>query len=380
MAVGLVTVSLIPFITPGFIPNWFGRIDLYGVSLVCAICIAILVRQLSTHKTARVILGATSLVFGLLVLISLSQSDSDRTLSNYATATLVLIASFLIGPALTGSLLRSSTADNTKPNVMITILTMIGILAIPFLYSDSVRRSTEEALAESLSSQRYYKSLQEAELLSTLAPSAKVLEIPVASLKTELAQQVTMLETSLSEGSSPSSPRSVAHAGQRVTALMQLDRYQEALKLLKEISSQEEAPPQVLDFSGLCCQRLSRWEESRDWYRQSRQFWATQPESPMQHQALISAYKGIAFAERQLEHPASAEQAYLSALKLEPNADIHFLLARLYDQQERTADARKHATQAMTLAPARYGQEGQSLLRRASLSHFGCSQFLSSLN
>ncbi|WP_437191575.1 tetratricopeptide repeat protein [Planctomicrobium sp. SH527] len=294
-------------------------------------------------------------------------------------ATLLLIASFLIGPALTGSLIRKSTTDKAKPNMLITVLTMIGILAIPFLYSDSLRRSTEEALAESLSSQRYYKSLQEAELLSTLAPSAKVLEIPVARLKTELAQQVTMLETSLSAGLS-STPRSVAHAGQQVTALMQLDRNQEALKLLKEISSQEAAPPQVLDFSGLCCQRLSRWEESRDWYRQSRQFWATQPESSMQRQALISAYKGIAFAERQLENSSAAEQAYLSVLKLEPNADIHFLLARLYDQQERTTEAREHATLAMTLNPARYGQEAQSLLRRASLSHFGCSQFVTPLH
>ena len=63
-----------------------------------------------------------------------------------------------------------------------------------------------------------------------------------------------------------------------------------------------------------------------------------------------------------------------------PTADSHFLLAQFYDDTQQTRKAREHARRAMTLAPQRYQQEGEKLIRKLTVFHFGCFHVFSAEN
>jgi tetratricopeptide (TPR) repeat protein len=81
---------------------------------------------------------------------------------------------------------------------------------------------------------------------------------------------------------------------------------------------------------------------------------------------------GVAFSQRKLGHYAEAEATYQEVLSRATTADSHFLLAQFYDDTQQTRKAREHARRAMTLAPQRYQQEGEKLIRKLTVYHFGC--------
>lgn len=89
---------------------------------------------------------------------------------------------------------------------------------------------------------------------------------------------------------------------------------------------------------------------------------------------MLSARKGIAFALRRPDQPAAAEQIDLTALKNVPFAELHFLLAQFYEDQQQTSLAAEHARRAATLSPATYRSPAQELIDRMSHAHIGCLQ------
>jgi tetratricopeptide (TPR) repeat protein len=87
---------------------------------------------------------------------------------------------------------------------------------------------------------------------------------------------------------------------------------------------------------------------------------------------LLQATTGIAYCQRKLGHYADAEATYQQVLTLSPTADSHFLLAQFYEDAQQAEKARTHARRAMALAPTRYRQEGEKLIRKLTVYHFGC--------
>ncbi len=188
----ILVAFLIPMLVPGFVPGWFGRIDLYGVSFVCAICIAAQVRRLLDRRSVGVILGGGCLLFGLAFFAALRQSQLLDFIPKYWIST-----SFLTVLASAGFMSRLPRGRDLDYSGLFTLLSIIAITAVPVVYADSVRRSIDETLTEALTSQRYRNSLQQTRRLSVIAPRAEVLEIPVATLNSQLEQQVNRLEVFL---------------------------------------------------------------------------------------------------------------------------------------------------------------------------------------
>lgn len=246
-------------------------------------------------------------------------------------------------------------------------LMLLMAFFLPGAYANSVSKSIEEELAGSLSSNRLVRAYDQTSVLLAIDPAASIFGTPVVVLNQELEQSITRL-TAQADSTAGSS----AAIGQRVIALMQLERNQEALELLESLAADPQSAPVAYDYCGLCCQRLKQYEESKQWYLKSRDFWNRQPPSPRRSQALLSAYKGIAFAERRLDHPLAAEAAYRDALVIAPTPELHFLLAKHYEEQQQTAMANTHVRKAMMLDPSTYQSRGKELIDKMSLSHFGC--------
>jgi tetratricopeptide (TPR) repeat protein len=86
----------------------------------------------------------------------------------------------------------------------------------------------------------------------------------------------------------------------------------------------------------------------------------------------LQATTGIAYCQRKSGRYAEAEANYQQVLALSPTADSYYLLAQFYEDTQQAEQARTHARQAMELDPARYGQKGEKLIRKLTVSDFGC--------
>lgn len=359
---------------PRFLASTFGRADIFGVTCLAALPLACWLAQRSSTKTV-------SRSWGLLnVAIATAsgwwlfqQPDPASGPESLPRLWIAIVATVSTSSMLAILWQTRSQPRNNKSQVLTGLVLLMQAILIPAAYADSVSRELQEQLGEALASQRIVHSLHLARTLLMIAPRAEVHELSLTELARELDSHVRALDASLARPqTSSTTPR---EAGQKVAILIQLERNQEALDLLQELLPWPETGPIALDYCGLCCQRLGRWKESRDWYEKSRQTWERIPANDQRTQALVSAYLGIAYAERQMDHPVNAQKAYASALKIRPSAEIHFLLARLHEQQEQTASARYHLDQALTIAPGEFQSEARELLHKMSLTHFGCLLF-----
>ncbi len=136
--------------------------------------------------------------------------------------------------------------------------------------------------------------------------------------------------------------------------------------------------PDGCNLRGTIYETRGEWELGRQSYERAKRAWESQPQGPERSAGLLRATTGIAYCLRKLGRYAEAEAAYREVLSLSPTADSHFLLARFYDDTEQTATAHAHARQAMALAPDRYQLEGQQLIEKLAMRHFGCLGILTS--
>jgi tetratricopeptide (TPR) repeat protein len=114
------------------------------------------------------------------------------------------------------------------------------------------------------------------------------------------------------------------------------------------------------------------WDEGLAAYRAARSAWEARPPSPARDAGIVQAATGAAYCLRKSGHYARAEAAYLELLALAPTADSHFLLAQFYEDAQQAAKAREHARRAIELAPDRYAQAGERLIKKMALNQFGC--------
>lgn len=371
----LLLVAVLAFANvPGFLASTFGRLDILGVTCLAALPLAC---WLALRSSTEIVSWAWAISsFTIASACGWWLFQQPDLASGPAPLPRVWVA--IVATVTTSSMLailwrKRLRPRNTGHRALTGLILLMQAILIPAAYADSVSRELQEQLGEALASQRFAHSLHLARTLQVIAPRAELHDLSLAELSRELDSRVQELEATLARPRTTSTtPR---EAGQIAVILIQLERNRDALDLLQGLLPWPETAPIALDYCGLCCQRLGRWQESRDWYEKSRQTWEHMPTREQRTQAIVSAYLGIAFAERQMDHPANAKKAYTSALKMRPSAEIHFLLARLHEQQEQTASARYHLEQALAIAPGQFQGEARELLHKMSLTHFGCLQF-----
>ncbi len=356
----------------------FGRADILWTTIVWMVPAAIWFLQ---QAFSRLVRGTILVLSGLCawVVWSNARASGIDLLTPFAASQLVLLMFTISVSCLLPGRRRADVA--TAPDLpygqrMQRWLTggsvLLAAILLPHAYAHLAAQSQLETMEEALQDQRFLRARRSATVLLCCQPTKTVLQQPVAAVASELDARIQVLEN-LAKQPLPQAADTAA-IGQRVVALMQLDRNEAALDLIRPLTKHPEAAPVVLDYCGLCCQRLQLWEDSGAWYEQSLQFWQQQPASQQRASALTSAWKGIAFAERRLDQSANAEKTYLTALETVPSAELHFLLAMHYEDQQRTSSAAQHVRQAMAMDPATYRRRGQELLDRMSHSHIGCLQ------
>lgn len=249
------------------------------------------------------------------------------------------------------------------------ILLVLAAVATPFAYVDAVANAVKGRLAESLSQGRAAQAYNQASLLIGLQPGAEIGGIPLARIRADLKTACKRLERAArpqftTEGQS-------AHLQQRLTALLQLDRPAEALRLLHPL--RPTADPIVFDFLGLCYQRLNQPQASLTAYGEAFEGWQRQPPGPARDAGMANALKGRAFALRQLDQRAAEEAAYRALVSLDNAPSNLLLLARCYYEQGRTAAAVAVLNQlSKTTADTELLQQASGMARTMQRDHFGC--------
>ena len=244
-------------------------------------------------------------------------------------------------------------------------------MVVPAAYADAVATNLRTELQDSLNGQRLALAKRQADQLRQLKPHWKVHQTSIQRLQRELQQAVEQLHFEAADPLPNSAPLPLV--GRRITVLVQLGRYREALQLAKPLTVGEHFHPIALDYCGLCYQRLEQPKKSLLAYRRAIDYWDAQPASDAQRRGLASALKGVAFAARRLEKRRLEEQSYRRLVDIAPSAESHFLLAQCYREHQKASLAAAHAGTAIELDPA-YQQQAAGILSSLSRDHFGCLQ------
>jgi hypothetical protein len=359
----------------------FGRSDVLWISILFAWVLGIrLATGFASRRWGGAVLMVSAAVSWLVgqQLFHLASPSTDSSavpwVSQFGLSAFSLscLATLGVGTvlALCGRLFDRARPDQESSGPVMQVFTAVIVALVPFAYADSVARAVQDQLVDAIQDDRPVKALGLATTLTALASDAEVFGQRPGELIEPLQRRVSDLNTIVS--SSPVDQTDLAAVGRRAMALIQLDRNQDAIALLTPLTFAPDTAPVAFDYCGLCCQRLQRWDASLQWYEESRDFWMAKPRSSQRTHALLSAYKGIAFANRKLDNSLAAEQAYKQALLTSPTAEIHYLMALHYEDQQQTSLATDHVKQSMLLAPDRYQQPGEELLSKMSRSHFGC--------
>lgn len=245
----------------------------------------------------------------------------------------------------------------------------VAAVVVPLAYADAVAEAVAGRLGESLSQGRVVRARQQATILASLRPWAVMHGMPLPRLLAELDTACVALERQI-RAAFPGAPAAVP-VRQRVVALLQLERPAEALLLLEELGPGDD--PVVLDFVGLCHQRLDQPQASLAAYRRGWQAWLQQAPGPRQQAGLANAAKGIAYAHRQLDQRAEEEAAYEQLVRLEASPTNLLLLARCYQDHGKTGAAVDALNRLLeTTDDQRLRTRVHGMLATMRRDHFGC--------
>lgn len=369
--------------------EWYGRDDIYAVSMLAALPIgfvgAMKVNQKS--RSSAIVLGGCLLLASLcLAVISHGTSLNSLLAVTSARALLAFLAAFSAAnlclsiapieypdcPARNDSEADAHLEGQGSNAVLPTwtwLLFGAATIAIPATYTHSVEESLEKSLTESLGSKRITLAWEQCWQLRRFNPTATAANMDLATLESSLHNERARLEEQVRRPI----PRNMTMAmlGKRITSLVQLDRNHEALGWIRPMMSGRNFHPISLDYYGLCQQRLDNPDESMRGYERSLQHWERQLDSPSKRNAMVSAYKGIAFAARQSGNRRLEEEAYRSLVESNPTAEHHFLLATCYKEHQKTSLAAESAQLAARLDPL-YAEQARSMLSQLSRDHFSC--------
>ncbi|SMP66980.1 hypothetical protein SAMN06265222_11076 [Neorhodopirellula lusitana] len=288
------------------------------------------------------------------------------TLARTLIATSAMLAVMSLSQALTAAPPLPTYARQSW-TAKLTLVAMT--IMIPAAYVDSVSEGIRIDLDKALQARRFGLASQHAQRLTQLHPEAVIQDQPIQSIHADITGQVQRLDATLRR---PLSPRATSsERGRRVTVLMQLDRNEEAIRLLIPLTHGPRFQPISLDYLGLCYQRLERYQESLNAYQAAVAHWTSQPEDDRQKSSLASAWKGVGFAARRLNQRSLEEHAYRQLVETSTTAANHMLLAQCYREHQKTELAAQHTTIAAELDPE-LKTKSESMLSSISTDHFGC--------
>lgn len=239
---------------------------------------------------------------------------------------------------------------------------------VPAVYSHAVASDLQKSLSESLQGQRIALSAAQADALNQLNPQQSIDGDLVKVLLPQLDHHVAELRSRLESGPPPNSMPEIAA---RITLLVQLERHSEALDWIEPLTHGARFHPVALDYEGLCFQRMQRFTDSLRSYRQSLEFWMSQPDSQAKTASLASGYKGVGFAARRLQMRLLEEQAYEQLVQIAPTGEHHFLLAQCYREHQKTVLAEEHFRAAAT-QDASLQSQVEEILATLAMDHFSC--------
>ncbi|MCM2373580.1 tetratricopeptide repeat protein [Aporhodopirellula aestuarii] len=376
----LFTVSAVALIcrlltTPSGVMRLFARWDVLVVTLLAVAPLSILIVCRISWRSRWQSVSVSFVVTSITVIIAYTASSLEwmhdgslvvSSLARTAFAVLVMLVVVMwVRVTATESWLSPFTGQSWGSKLALVVIAIM----VPATYADSIAEGTRMELEKALQTRRYALASVYAARLGQLNPGSKIQQKPIAIAESELSRMVDELEASLQ---GPTSQRlSTSDVGRRVTILMQLDRNEEALRLLAPLTHGPRFQPISLDYSGLCLQRLERFQESLDAYQAAVDYWQAQKPDPRRQASLASAWKGVGFAARRLNERSMEEHAYRQLVELAPTAENHMLLAQCYREHQKTHLASRHLSIAARLAPERKGQS-DSMLSSMSTDHFGC--------
>lgn len=362
------------------------RVDIAIVCFVCMLPVAILISdwlcRVFRHQSPP-LFKLVQIIFyigaAVILILALSSSPPSGTLSSYdAWESIILRPVLAFWLMLTvclfeGQVSRRGTYSDLswKQGLLIWGLALITAILVPSIYIQSRVDETVATIDESLGSGRLGEARRLTREVCVLVPWQKISGLPAGDLARDLDRSCYEIERNLAYMQlEPADSEESAY--QRARLLTILGKGEAAIRVLAPWKDQQTVSPLTCQLLGNIYQQQEQWGESEDWYQKSLDAWKRLPHSEQQQAGIVSAWKGIAFAERKRGNYEEAESAYLSALSLAPQADQHFLLAQFYEDTQQTAKAREHATQAMALNVDRYGKSGQKLITSLQQQHFGC--------
>lgn len=362
------------------------RVD---IAIVCFVCMLPLV-MLSSDWLFRVFSHHSPPLFKLvqiifytgaagILIMALTSSHPNGTLSRYdAWESMILRPVLAFWLMMTLCLIegqiskRGKTSESSsKQGFLIWGLALMTAVLVPAIYIQSRVNEIVTTVEESLGSGRLGDARRLTREVCVLAPWQKIGDLPAGDLARDLDRSCYEIERNLGFMQLESRENEEA-IYQQARLLTILGKRSAALRLLAPWKDQKTVSPLTCQLLGNIYQQQEQWGESERWYQKSLNAWKRLPHSEQQQAGIVSAWKGIAFAERKRGKYEEAESAYLSALSLAPTADQHYLLAQFYEDTQQTSKAREHALRAMALNADRYGKSGQKLITSLQQQHFGC--------
>ncbi len=267
---------------------------------------------------------------------------------------------------------NSSTLRAQYPrgsSAVMLALAVAVLLIPPTTYVGARCRHDLQRLGECLEQKRYGEAHLLAYGLLVLDATQKCNGGPMHAVAAGLGRTVDQLEKQVANPLAPTeSPDSLLSRARLLAMLGRTDQALAALQLVQV----PEYRPFVGNLRGTIYENRHAWAAALASYSSAHADWQKQPISPAKDEGLLTAAKGIAYCKRKLGRYAEAEAAYQEVLSLSPTADSHFLLAQFYEDAQQADKARVHARKAIALAPDRYGRQGEELIQKLAVYHFGC--------
>ncbi|MDB5343189.1 MAG: putative O-linked N-acetylglucosamine transferase, family [Schlesneria sp.] len=245
---------------------------------------------------------------------------------------------------------------------------VVGVL--PLVYVLARCRHDAIVVEELVSQSRFGEARSKIREVCRLAPSMVWRSRSLKELSRELDQRVHALESQVAAMPLAMTTESRLR---RCRMLAMLAETEAALAELAKLGESDVAA-QAYDLAGTIHENAARWDDARTFHQRALVSWQNQSQSPQRDAGLIQSALRLAYCERKLGNYEVAESHYLEVLAVSPTAENHFLLAQFYEDMQQAGQARTHARQAMSLDPRRYQRDGQKLIDKLTLGHFGCLQ------
>ena len=346
IAATLIPLTALSFVLPlDEAPPWpapvpFGWPMLLLAHLLCGLPLALTLGRLVPHQFASVGLGLGLLSAALTVLAGATLGKALE--GNGVVARHLVRVSWCLALQLPWAI---ALGGPWPASWSVGLLSALLSLAVPGLYARTLMHQSQEQLEVLLNENRT------ASLLNTVAARVAV-GLDEGPQLAQLLAYRQQLDSALKQGGSG-----------RLAALLHLERYEEAARLLQR-RSLDAAGWRTL---GILRQRQRRFAESNEALEKALALTTDERQQ-------IELIDSLAFNARESAHFARSEQLYRDALERYPDhaAYLHFQLGRHYHAGNRVAEALHHLRQAKEQDPDQYTLPAENLVREMRRHTPGC--------